>query len=67
MCGYYASYLAQSEIAALLQTQAEVPNLAPNRNVAPMQAALVIRWQPETGDRRLDMRRWGLMPHFTGS
>jgi putative SOS response-associated peptidase YedK len=65
MCGRYASYLPHSEIAALFRTQGELPNLAPNWNVAPTQAAPVIRRHPETGERRLDLLRWGLVPHFT--
>ena len=65
MCGRYASYLPHSEIAALFSTQRELPNLAPNWNVAPTQAAPVIRRHPETGERRLDPLRWGLVPHFT--
>ena len=65
MCGRYASYLPHSEIAALFRTQGEIPNLAPNWNVAPTQSAPVIRRHPETGERRLDLLRWGLVPHFT--
>jgi putative SOS response-associated peptidase YedK len=65
MCGRYASYLPHSEIAALFRTQGEIPNLAPNWNVAPTEPAPVIRRHPETGERRLDLLRWGLVPHFT--
>jgi putative SOS response-associated peptidase YedK len=62
MCGRYASYLPHSEIAALFRTQGELPNLAPNWNVAPTQTAPVIRRHPETGERGLDVLRWGLVP-----
>src|SRR5271170_4797591 len=65
MCGRYASYLPHSEIAALFRTQGELPNLAPNWDVAPTQAAPVIRAHPATGERRLHLLRWGLVPHFT--
>ena len=65
MCGRYASYLPHSEIAALFRTQGELPNLAPSWNVAPTQAAPVIRAHPETGERRLHVLHWGLVPHFT--
>jgi putative SOS response-associated peptidase YedK len=65
MCGRYASYLPHSEIAALFRTQGELPNLAPSWNVAPTQGAPVIRRHPETGERRLDLLHWGLVPHFT--
>ena len=43
----------------------DIPNTAPSWNVAPTQAALVVRRHPETGERRLDALRWGLVPHFT--
>jgi putative SOS response-associated peptidase YedK len=65
MCGRYASYLPHSEIAALFRTQGEIPNLAPNWNIAPTHAAPVIRAHPETGERGLHLLRWGLVPHFT--
>jgi putative SOS response-associated peptidase YedK len=62
MCSRYVSYLSHSEIAALFRTQGEIPNLAPSWNVAPTQAVPVIRRHPETGERRLDLLRWGLVP-----
>ena len=42
-----------------------MPNLPPSWNVAPTQAAMVIRLNPETNDRKLDLLKWGLIPHFT--
>jgi len=32
--------------------------------MAPTQQAPVVRRHPETGERRLDLLRWGLVPHF---
>ena len=26
---------------------------------------MVVRWHPESGERHLDLLRWGLVPHFT--
>jgi putative SOS response-associated peptidase YedK len=43
----------------------ELPNIAPNWNTAPTQATAVVRRHPATGERRLDLLRWGLVPHFT--
>ena len=57
ICGRYASCLPHSEIAALFRTQGEIPNLAPSCNVAPTQAAPVVRQHPDTGERRLDLLR----------
>lgn len=42
-----------------------MPNLAPSWNVAPTNDAMVIRRHPETGKRRLDLLRWGLIPGWT--
>jgi putative SOS response-associated peptidase YedK len=64
MCGRFASQLPPDAIARLFRTAGDVPNLGPNWNVAPTQAAMVVRRHLETGERRLDALRWGLVPHF---
>jgi hypothetical protein len=33
--------------------------------VSPTQSVMVVRRHPESGERRLDVLRWGLVPHFT--
>ena len=65
MCGRYASYLPAEAIAQLFRVSGPLPNIAPSWNVAPTQAALVVRRHPETHERRLDILQWGLVPHFT--
>ena len=65
MCGRFASHLPPDAIRALFATSGPVPNLAPNWNVAPTNDAMVVRRHPETGERRLDLLRWGLMPSWT--
>lgn len=65
MCGRFASYLPPDSIRALFRTTNAVPNLPSSWNVAPMQAAMVVRLNPETNDRHLDLLKWGLIPHFT--
>jgi putative SOS response-associated peptidase YedK len=65
MCGRYASSLPPDAIRALFRTTGALPKIAPAWNVAPTQSAMVIRRHPETGERRLDLLRWGLVPHFT--
>ena len=65
MCGRFASYLPPDAIRALFGTAGPMPNLAPSWNVAPTQGAMVVRRHPETGERRLDLLQWGLVPHFT--
>ena len=43
----------------------EIPNVEPSWNIAPSQRAAVVRCHPETGERRLDLLTWGLVPGFT--
>jgi putative SOS response-associated peptidase YedK len=65
MCGRFASQIPADLIHQLFKTAGSVPNLAPSWNVAPTQDAMVIRRHPETGERRLDLLRWGLVPGWT--
>ena len=65
MCGRFASSLPPEAIRALFRTTNPPSNLAPNWNVAPSQPAMVIRRHPKTGERHLDLLRWGLIPSFT--
>ncbi len=39
-------------------------NVPPRYNGAPSQDLWVIRRNPTTGERSLDLLRWGLVPHF---
>jgi putative SOS response-associated peptidase YedK len=65
MCGRFASILPPEFIRRLFAAEGDTPNLGPSWNLAPSQDALVARRHPETGARRLDALRWGLVPHFT--
>ena len=65
MCGRYAAILPATSIAALFQTEGPAPNWAGTWNMAPSRDAPVIRVHPETAKRRLDLVRWGLVPHWT--
>jgi hypothetical protein len=46
MCGRFASRLPSLAIAALFRTQGDLPNLGPNWNTAPTQAAFVVHRNP---------------------
>jgi putative SOS response-associated peptidase YedK len=48
----------------LFRTTGAPPNLASSWNVAPTQSAPVVRRHPETGERHLDLLRWGLLPRW---
>ncbi len=65
MCGRYAIFLPPEAIRALFRTSNPLPNTAPTWNKAPMQSAPVIRHNPATGERHLDLLRWGLIPWLT--
>ena len=65
MCGRYVSYTSPDDIHVVFGTQGDVPNIAPNWNVAPTQDALVIRRHPESNERRLNVLHWGLIPGWT--
>ena len=64
MCGCYASFLPAEAMARIFGTTNPLPNLAPSWNVAPTQAAAVVRRHPDTGARHLDLLKWGLLPYW---
>ena len=65
MCGRFASYLPPDAIRAVFATTGPMPNTAATWNLAPTNNAMVIRHHPETGERQLDLLRWGLIPSWT--
>ncbi len=65
MCGRYASFLPAEAIARLFRTVNPLPNLRATWNMAPTMDAPVIRRNPESAERHLDLLRWGLIPYFT--
>jgi putative SOS response-associated peptidase YedK len=65
MCGPYASFLPAEAVARLFHTVNLLPNLPPTWNMTPTQDAMVVRHHPETGERHLDLWKWGLLPYFT--
>jgi putative SOS response-associated peptidase YedK len=65
MCGRYASFLPAEAVAKIFGTVNPLPNLAPTWNMAPTMDALTVRLHPKTGERQLDVLKWGLVPYFT--
>ncbi len=65
MCGRFVSDLAPAAIAEMFDVAPPLPNAAPSWNMAPTMQALVVRHHRPSGERRLDLLRWGLLPHFT--
>ena len=65
MCGRYASFLPPEFIARLFATVNPLPNLMPTWNLAPTDDAPVVLRHLGSGERHLDVLKWGLVPYFT--
>ena len=64
MCGRFALSRTPADLATVFGTHNALPNFQPNWNLPPSQPAPVVRHNPRTGARSLDVLRWGLIPHF---
>lgn len=64
MCGRYASVLPAEALARVFSTAPPAVSIAPRWNLAPGQDAPVVRRDRHSGARRLDLLRWGLVPHW---
>ncbi len=64
MCGRYAQQTEIHQIGMEFEVGAPLPNARPSWNIAPTQKAPVVRRNPETGTRHLDLLQWGLVPRW---
>lgn len=67
MCGRFVQLTPPAALAALFGVDpavAPLPNVPPRYNAAPTQDLMVVRRNPETRLRHLDLLRWGLVPSF---
>ena len=64
MCGRYVRRSDKQRIAEYFRTGETVFDLPPDYNVAPTTFQPVIRLSQSTGDRKLVMMRWGLVPSW---
>jgi putative SOS response-associated peptidase YedK len=62
MCGRFVQKTPLGEIHVLFETAGAVPNMAPRYNCAPTDSLAVVRFNPQTRARTLDLLRWGLVP-----
>src|SRR6267378_4111975 len=62
MCGRFVQKTPLGEIQVLFETANPVPNMAPRYNAAPTDSLAVVRFNPQTRLRSLDLLRWGLVP-----
>ena len=63
MCGRYTLSTPTDLLSDLYELETVVAT-QPRFNIAPTQEAPIIRIGPETGKRRLDLLRWGLVPFW---
>ncbi|MCC6982034.1 MAG: SOS response-associated peptidase [Bauldia sp.] len=64
MCGRVIQLSNPDAIRKLFEAAGTAPNAPPRYNGAPAQDLMVVRKHPKTGDRVLDMLRWGLIPYW---
>lgn len=62
MCGRFVQKTPLGEIRVLFETVGPVPNAPPRYNAAPTDNLAVVRFNPQTRARALDLLRWGLVP-----
>jgi putative SOS response-associated peptidase YedK len=64
LCGRYASTLPPDVLRELFQVVGSPANFPARYNAAPTDRLPVVRRNPETGERSLDLLRWGLVPRW---
>lgn len=64
MCTRYAQHTEIKQLGMRFGVKGPLPNTRPNYNVAPTHKAPVVRRNPETGERHLDLLQWGLVPRW---
>jgi putative SOS response-associated peptidase YedK len=62
MCGRFVQKTPLGDIQVLFETVGAVPNMPPRYNAAPTDNLAVVRFNPQTRTRALDLLRWGLVP-----
>ena len=62
MCGRFVQKTPLGEIQVLFETAGPVPNAPPRYNAAPTDTLAVVRFNPQSRARSLDLLRWGLVP-----
>jgi putative SOS response-associated peptidase YedK len=65
MCGCFLASKSLDELRRWFKTTNALPNFAPSYNVAPTNSIPVVRLNPKTRERSLDLLHWGLIPHWS--
>jgi len=64
MCGRFQASTAAEEIARWFKTAGPLPNTQPRYNAAPTQSLPIVLRDRDSGERRLETLRWGLIPFW---
>jgi putative SOS response-associated peptidase YedK len=65
MCGRFTNRHTWNELVALYRlTDQGDPRWFPSYDIAPSELALVIRVNRDTGERKLSLLKWGLVPFW---
>src|ERR1700757_3605515 len=64
MCGRFQASRSAEEVARWCKTTGPLPNLRQRYNAAPTQDLGVVLRDKESGERRLEALRWGLIPFW---
>jgi putative SOS response-associated peptidase YedK len=64
MCGRFQASSSPAELARWFKTSGPLPNMRQRYNAAPTQDLPVVLRDPESGERRLEALRWGLVPFW---
>jgi putative SOS response-associated peptidase YedK len=66
MCGRVrlSSDVSEIKLAFSIPPHRPTPNFPPSWNVAPTDPVPVVRFDSKTGERSLDVMRWGLVPFW---
>lgn len=64
MCGRFASMTSPEAMRRIFGTKNATPDFLPRYNLAPTQDMLVVRYNSESGERCLDIVKWGLIPSW---
>jgi putative SOS response-associated peptidase YedK len=64
MCGRFQASSSSAELARWFKTTGLSPNVQQRYNAAPTQDLPVVLRDPESGERRLEALRWGLIPFW---
>src|SRR5258707_13614521 len=62
MCGRFVQKTPLGDIRVRFETTNPVPNMSARYNAAPTDSLAVVRYNPQTRVRALDLLRWGLVP-----